>query len=319
MPSYNQFSASSPVLAMQPQAIHYAPFGDSFLARQSSTMLNQPAPFAPQLVRTSSVAGRKRSRDEAAVNLDPPEKHAEPPVIKEAEEEWVYGPGMTLIKKITGYVADASSQSGTWVEEKAAAEDARKTEEALALQEQLAQERPSLRSHKSQRLEMTAPAIASDGSSSRRSSPTREAVNPMTASSDSTGQPIVDDFTFHLGIGWSRISDDEHIQAAARGWARFIENHYPVTNAKIRLESRGLQSYLVESNEGFFLFAENLRQARLVSSTAEGALTNLKTSPPVFDGPETMSAAETPKPLDCVPHLAPPPLHIGSVDIDMSC
>lgn len=300
---------------MSPQAIHQMPFGAHFLQHQRP-QLSHSSPLPAQLTRTSSVAGRKRSRDEAAVNLDPPEKIVEAPVVKECEDEWVYGPGMTLIKKSTGYAADAASQSGTWVEEQAAAEEVRKTEEALRLQEQLAQERPSLRSHKSQRLEM-ANTNSTEGPASRRSSPTREAINPMTASSDSIAQPIVDDFTFHLGIGWSRISEDEHIQAAARGWARYIENHYPVTNAKIRLESRGLQSYLVESKEGYFLFAENLRQGRLVSKTSEGALRNLKCSPPIFDGPETMEARETPRPLDIVPSL-PPPSATTSVEMDMS-
>ena len=314
MPS---FYASSPVLAMPAQAVHQMPFGNPFMAQQSST-LSQSITLPPRLVRSSSVAGRKRSRDEAAVNLDPPEKVVEAPVIKESEDEWIYGPGMTLIKKTTGYVADASSQSGTWVEEKAATEVTRKTEEALLAQEQLAQERPSLRSHKSQRLEMAAPLNANELTSSRRSSPTREAINPMAASSDSLAQPIVDDFTFHLGIGWSRISDDEHIQAAARGWARFIDNHYPVSNAKILLESRGLQSYLVESTEGYFLFAENLRQGRLVSRTAERALQNLKSSPPLFDSLETMEAAETARPVDGALNLSIPSPAQVSVDVDMS-
>ncbi|KAK3314794.1 hypothetical protein B0H66DRAFT_605717 [Apodospora peruviana] len=313
MRSFDCTYASSPVLAMQPQAIHQATFGRSFLDRQSSS-LHQPVSWPPQLVRTCSAAGRKRSRDEAAVNLDPPEKVVEPP-IKEAEDEWVYGPGMTLIKKSSGYIPDASSQSGTWVDEKAAKEEAQKAEAALLAQQQLSQERPSLRSHKSQRL--ATPAIATDDSS-RRPSPTRVITNPLTASSDSISQPIVDDFTFHLGIGWSRIG--EHIQEAARGWARYIENHYPITNAKVLLESRGLQSYLVESAEGYFLFAENLRQGRLVSQTAERALKNLKSSPPVFDGPDTMEATGTPKPVESVPEFAMSTLsnNASSIAMDMS-
>lgn len=278
---------------MPPQAVHQVPFGKSFLDYQPQSSFNKPVSW-PQLIRTCVAAGRKRSRDEAAVNLDPPEKIVEAPVIKEAEEEWVYGPGMTLIKKSTTYVADASSQSGTWVDEQAAAEEARRKEAALLQQQQLAQERPSLRSHKSQRIELT--PNADTNSSTRRSSPTREVLNPLTASSDSLAQPIVDDFTIHLGIGWSRIS--ENIQEAARGWARYIENHYPLTNAKILLESRGLQSYLVECTEGYFLFAENLRQGRLVSQTPDRALENLKSSPPVFDGPATLEASQMPKPID---------------------
>jgi len=306
---------------MPAQSTHQALFDrPNFASRppsfsQFSSWSNTPLP------NTSLAAGRKRSRDEAAVNLDPPEKLVEPPVIKEAEDEWEYGPGMTLVKRNTSYVADASSQSGTWVEEKAAEEQARKTEAALLAQEQLSQQRPSLRSHKSQRLNMTPTLSPVDGAQNKRSSPTRDLVNPMASSSDSL-QPVIDDFTLHLGIGWNRISDEEGIQAAARGWARYIENHYPVTNATIRLESRGLQSYLVEADEGFFLFAENLRQGRLVSTKAEQAIQNLKTSPPTFEGPHTMEARGTPMPADAHSHSSDylisttPATH--STDIDMS-
>ncbi|KAK4142797.1 uncharacterized protein C8A04DRAFT_38012 [Dichotomopilus funicola] len=313
MPSFDRIYASSPVLAMPPQAAHQGAF--------SKSCLQQPIlPYSPpnssswclQLARTCTAAGRKRSRDEAAVNLDPPEKVVEALPANEPEDDWVYGPGMTLIKKSAGYVPEAGTQSGNWVEERAAVEDARKAEAALLAQEQLAQSRPSLRSHKSQRLDMTTPpTTATERFPSRGSSPARDSSNPMTSSSDSLAQPIVDDFTIHLGIGWSRISG--HIEVAARGWARYIENHYPVTNAKIVLESRGLQSYLVEASEGYFLFAENLRQGRLVSTTSEGTLNNLKISPPVFDGADMLHASSGPsKALDQAV------LPVVSTDMDMS-
>lgn len=320
MAPFGSTYTNSPVLAMPPQPAHQGPFGGGPTFPHQSLSFGQSASWSQTPTRNpNAVAGRKRSRDEAAVNLDPPEKIVEPPVIAESEDEWIYGPGMTLIKRSTGYVADASSQSGTWVEEKAAEVEAQKMEAALLAQEQQSQERPSLRSHKSQRLGMTPALSPADGFHSNRSSPTRDVVNPMTASSDSIAQPVVDDFTVHLGIGWSRISDDEHIQAAARGWARYIENHYPVTNPKIRLESRGLQSYLVEADQGFFLFAENLRQGRLVSSDVERALQNLKTSPPTFDGPHTMDAADSPRPTELAPDhpTATTPSTAATIDMDM--
>ncbi|GKT57252.1 hypothetical protein ColTof4_11407 [Colletotrichum tofieldiae] len=277
-------------MALPPQPAHQASFGMESYAPQAAPF-GQPSSFqrcaVPSAIPAGSlrVAGRKRSRDEAAPNLvtDEPEPHSDP---KEPEEEWEYGPGMVLIKK-GGYVADASSQSGTWVEEKAAQDNARKAKEAITrLHDQ--QQRPSLRSNKSQRLTqndmhslhaVTQPAIVS----------TSEAL-PL----ENSAQPVVDQFTLHLGIGWRRISEDQHIQAAARGWARYIENHYPVSSAVVRLESKGLQSYLVEAVEGFFLFAEDLRQGRFVSKDVEGALRNLKGSPPVFDSQETLFATESP-------------------------
>ncbi|KAJ9132601.1 hypothetical protein NKR23_g11142 [Pleurostoma richardsiae] len=289
------FSTSSPVLGIQPQPVHRFPFDKPILSHQSVSFSHSGSwPHQPALGSSSTFAGRKRSRDEASVNLDNPEKTVPAPSIEEHEDEWEYGPGMIIIKKKSGYVVDAGSQSGTWVEEKAADQRAKQNETALLAQQHEAQERPSLRSHKSQRLDMTA-TVSSD----QQQQPSRlTSAGRDVAESDTSKQPIVDNFTLHLGIGWSQISSDEHIQAAARGWARFIENHFPVTDAKIRVESRGLQSYLVEAAEGYFLFAENLRQGRLVSKDSDRALQNLKSSPPVFDGPQIMTAAESPKPED---------------------
>jgi hypothetical protein len=61
----------------------------------------------------------------------------------------------------------------------------------------------------------------------------------------------------------------------------------------VRLESRGLQSYLVETEEGYFLFSENLRQGRLVSRDLERAMKNLQASPVNFDDPLVLQPAGT--------------------------
>lgn len=295
---------------------------------QQSSSFGNPSAWSQNFGQhkpTAPPRGRKRSRDEAAVNLDDPEKA--PPAVdpgKEDEDEWEYGPGMVLIKKGSGYVHEAGNQSGTWLEEKAAALEAARKEEALREQQRQSQDRPSLRSHKSSRLDLSAHVAAQESARSNRSSPKRDLrdPSPMTpdgSSSAGISQPVIDDFTFHLGIGWNRLSEDEHIQAAARGWARYIENHYPVTEPKILLESKGLESYLVEAREGYFLFAENLRQGRLVSSNAQRALVNLKSSPPVFDGAQTMAAADTPLPTETAtaPALVAAPAAPTDVEMDM--
>ncbi|GAP90113.2 hypothetical protein SAMD00023353_0203730 [Rosellinia necatrix] len=254
------------------------------------------------------------SADEAGVNLDVEEaklQTIEP--IKEPEDEWVYGEGMVLIKSSSSYVASAGSQSGTWLEEKIAADEKRKNEEARAFNQQA---RPSLRSHKSQRLDMNIASLPSTEAQTRRVSPARDidsAAPTPGLSADVASQPIVDNFTLHLGIGWSRISEDEDIQAAARGWARYIENHFPITKARIQLKSNGLQSYLVEASEGFFLFAEDLHRGQLVSRDVHQTLANLKSTPPVFEGLDTMVAAESPRPIDAyTSHTT------ATVEMDMS-
>jgi hypothetical protein len=309
---------SSPVLTMA-SSVPQGTFGMSPFSHQSSPLSRMHSWGATPrrslgVGSPSSTAGRKRSREEAGVNLDVEEAKLETvEPVKEPEDEWIYGEGMTLIKSPSSYVASAGSQSGTWLEERVAANERRKNEEARAINQQA---RPSLRSNKSQRLDMNVVALPQAETQASRVSPVRD-INSSTSTSglsaDISTQPIVDNFTLHLGIGWRRLSEDKHIQAAARGWARYIENHYPITNVRLQLESKGLQSYLVEANEGFFLFAENLRQGQFVSSDVNQTLANLRSTPPVFEGHEVMTAAESPRPFE-TPSLQ----EAAVVDMDMS-
>lgn len=266
-----QFTTASPVLAL-PQPMHPGQVAGSVFAPPHVQMQIQSQPSD----RSVASQGRKRSRDEAGANLEP---DAPPRPIVEPQDDWVYGEGMTLIKPNAGYVADASTQSGTWMEEETASADAE-------VKRQLEAAQVNVRSRKLQRMGSDeAPTAASCGN-----------VSPTTPAPESNG-PVIDNFTLHLGIGWRKISDDDHIQAAARGWAKFIENHYPLSDVQICLESKGLQSYLVKATDGFFLFSEDLRQARLVSHNAETALRNLQQSPPVFESAETLSSVGTPTAL----------------------
>jgi hypothetical protein len=197
---------------------------------------------------------------------------------------------MTLIKpNRKGCIIEAGSQTGTWAEEKAEQERAKAAAAALAA---LTPERPNLRAAKSQRLHLSStPSISeevlSNGTLVSPGSPER---------TNGHVEPTVDDFTRHLGIGWSSFSTaDTDVGAAARGWTKFIENHFPITDAKIRLQSKGLASYLVESNEGYFLFGEDLRQGRLVSTRLENTWVNLRGPVPIFEGDVVMKASSTPK------------------------
>lgn len=108
--------------------------------------------------------------------------------------------------------------------------------------------------------------------------------------SDSSTEPAVDHFTHLLGVGWARISDDKDVQAAARGWSRYIENHYPLSMVRIVLKSKGLEANLAETKDGFFLFKDDLSEGRLVGSDWESCLANLQRKPITFQGPETLKA-----------------------------
>lgn len=297
------FSSSSPVLVLPPHlppqpsfnmASNRPHFTSPFTnGVHQSPLTSSWSNLTPTSATPTSAAGRKRSRDEAGSNLEDDYFPVQPPVVQpepENEEEWEYGEGMTLIKpNRKGCIIEAGSQTGTWAEEKAEQERAKAAVAAIAA---ASPERPILRAAKSQRLHLSStPSISEEvlnnGTLVSPGSPER--TNGHT-------EPTVDDFTRHLGIGWSSVNTaDTDIQAAARGWTKFIENHFPITDAKIRLQSKGLASYLVESNEGYFLFGENLRQGRLVSTSLENTWVNLRGAVPVFEGDVVMEAGSTPK------------------------
>ena len=115
-----------------------------------------------------------------------------------------------------------------------------------------------------------------------------------------TPSPIIDDFTHQLGVGWTRVgSSDADTQKATRGWAKYIENHYQLQDVTILLTSKALNGASVVcarngAHKGYFLFTEDLSQARLVAYNWEICLGRLASSPIVFETEETLQAAETP-------------------------
>lgn len=154
-------------------------------------------------------------------------------------------------------------------------------------------ERPALRSSKSQRLNLSAtPAIAEEMSLSNGALTT-----PGFATSGGGSAPVaptIDDYTRYLGIGWSSVAANENLQAALRGWTKYIENHFPLHEVQIRLQSNGLNSFLVEAREGYFLIADDLKRCQMVSANLAQTFENLRGPSPVFEGVGVMEAGETP-------------------------
>lgn len=121
--------------------------------------------------------------------------------------------------------------------------------------------------------------------------------------------PVIDNITIMLGVGWSRVNGDQDVLAAARGCARYIERHYPLSAAKILLKSKALDASLVETTEGYYLFQEDLNQGRLVSKNWDTCLANLKySSKIIFEGLETLYARRSPSPLSTRTIETDPPL-----------
>ncbi|KIX03021.1 uncharacterized protein Z518_06571 [Rhinocladiella mackenziei CBS 650.93] len=237
---------------------------------------------------------RKRSRDESAFGHEADGSYFAsvdtPAPIP--EEEPIYGEGMVLLNPKTGLSVSAESQTGTWYEEKA-------DEKALEEQAKAAQFRPKMPpSRKSVRLSQSSIRLPID------TSITSAPASPPKTAGD---RPEFDEATITLGIGWTKMAlEDEAIQAAARGWAKYLENHYAryIHGAQILLKSSGLNAYLVGCQEGFFLFSEDLLEGKLVGRTWETCLQNLMSNPMAFEGEDVLRAERTPGPEAAQPQLS---------------
>lgn len=246
----------------------------------------------------STNPSRKRSRDDTAFDLGDDGSYFHAAEVKPPEpipEEPVYGEGMVLINPNTGVALTADSQTGTWFEEKADHDRLKQEIEAANFRPKLPTSRKSIRL--SQTSNTFDPTLPPSTITPNTTTPNAPASPPKTACS-SQSHPEIDDATLAFGIGWTKISSDENLASAARGWARYLENHYTahIHNAEILLQSSGLNAYLVGCQEGFYLFSENLLEGRLLSRTWEGCLQNLRQSPPVFEGERTLAAERTPGP-----------------------
>ncbi|KAI9870042.1 MAG: hypothetical protein M1830_004755, partial [Pleopsidium flavum] len=252
--------ADSPIMILSPQEPPQS-FANSTSYDKSTTPLLAPNNFSqwtPSSSRTpiSTTPSRKRSRDEsAATDYDSLQDGSyfsqtlvPPPTIPEHQP--IYGEGMTLLNPTNGIAISAESQTGTWYEEQAAAKVA--TPPSIL---NCNRRKPPLPSRKSQRLDTTAPGLddISLSNISQVNSP------PKFSPAD----PTVDDSTHVLGVGWTRLGEDPGIQAAARGWAKYINNHFLVQDVQILLQSAALNAYLVGASDGFYLFKEDLSEGRL--------------------------------------------------------
>lgn len=117
----------------------------------------------------------------------------------------------------------------------------------------------------------------------------------MTPSTGSHRQgfqtPQADEYSRILGVGWTKLGEDPDVLAAARGYCRYIENHYPLTNVEILAKSRSLDSYLVKTSGGYYLFKDELTEGRLIAKEFEVTMARLGGSDIRFDGEGPIHAA----------------------------
>ena len=244
----------------------------------------------------STNPSRKRSRDETAFDAEVDGSYfasvSTPARIP--EEEPIYGEGMVLLNPRTGLSVSAESQTGTWFEEKV-------DETVLKEEVAAAYTRPKLpTSRKSVRLSQSSLRLPLD---------TTVAVAPASPPKTAVERPEVDEATIALGIGWTKMeSESNFLQTAARGWARYLDNHYTrdIHGAQFLLRNAGLDAYVVGCQEGFFLFGENLLEGKLIGRTWESCVQNLRHSPIAFEGADILRAERTPGPEASKPESSRP-------------
>jgi len=128
----------------------------------------------------------------------------------------------------------------------------------------------------------------------------RESSTVKAASSpQATIVEPVDHFSHLLGVGWTRIGSDPDTQAATRGWARYIENHYHLSDVDILLTIKTFEGACLVcarngAQKGYFLFSEDLGQARLVAYNWDICVERLQSSLVRFETEERLMAASTP-------------------------
>lgn len=261
----------------------------------NTTFSAAPAPPKPS---------RKRSRDEAAfddavaVNAPAPQPA---PVHK---EEPIYGEGMVLLNPQTGLAVSAESQTGTWYEEQAELQQAAAapiSSRSIALQLDAADI-----SRKAQRLDTSVPGLddIALASMQQRLDGAAMADQHRTAPTIPPAEPLIDDATRLLGISWQRIDTDDDMAPAVRGWTKYLDNQYAayLHHSQMLMKSRALNAYLVAAtpvsafSPAFYLFNEDLTQGQLVATSWEACLHNLRSTPPVFEGPAPLVAAGRPQP-----------------------
>jgi hypothetical protein len=225
-----------------------------------------PTPNASIPTTPGSVAGRKRSRgDEDDIELDGslPTPASESGNVPRGEP--VMGPGMTFIYPgDPSYPMSAETQSGTWVDENMA--------RPFAVQEM---RRPSMASRKSQR--MNATGAGADNLA--------QLVLPPNMR-EATTEPLVDEVTRKLGISWTRMDTSEVRQINQAAYAKFIANHYSsLKDVKVWFENAALPGYLVQAANvytgatEFYLFSNDLTEARLVTRDADQLIPRLQMLP----------------------------------------
>ncbi|KAJ5978851.1 hypothetical protein N7501_002193 [Penicillium viridicatum] len=280
-------------------------FDASTVFANNSSAQSIPSSFNFSSAPAAPKPSRKRSRDEAtfeeAVAPSAPLGHHVAPTPKVKP---IYGEGMVLLNPQTGLAISAESQTGTWYEQESEVQQAAAAPISSRSNALLSDAIDV--SRKSQRLDKSAPGLDDIALSSIRQRLDNPSSNDqhrtLNAGPAPPTEPLVDDATRLLGIGWQRVNTDGDMAPAVRGWTKYIDNQYSahLHDSQMLMKSRALNAYLVAAtptsglSPAFYLFSEDLTQGQLVASSWEACLQNLRSSPIIFEGAAPLGATDRP-------------------------
>ena len=197
-----------------------------------------PVPASAPITIDPSVTSRKRSREEISPEDETMGGTLPPSRTPGISPTAIYGEKMPRINPLTGIATTAETQTGTWFEDQLAMKLQPGVEGEAAQTTDSEGESPK---RKMQRRDTSSNADVT--------TPTHPNGSPKANGVD----PTIDQYTQLLGVGWTYVGESSGRAAMARGFARYIDNHYPLTDLEVLLSSSSLESYLVKSSEGYFL------------------------------------------------------------------
>ena len=241
---------------------------------------SKAVPATAPITIDPSATSKKRMRDEISLEDEEMGGTLPPSRTPGISPTAIYGESMPRINPLTGTATTAETQAGTWFEdqlEKKLGTDVEEKPMQMTDSEGDSPKRKMQRRDTSSNAELTMPA-GSNGS-------------PKAT----VAGPVVDQYTHLLGVGWTYVGRDSERAAMARAFGRYIDNHYRLEEVEVLLSSKSLDSYLVKSSEGYYLFKEDLLSGQLVARTWEDTLANLQCSPVRFSWAQPLFAARTPE------------------------
>ncbi|KAF2721692.1 hypothetical protein K431DRAFT_284619 [Polychaeton citri CBS 116435] len=277
----NRFYTSSPTIVLPPNPPeqyfgnhHYAGSSgpDTLMDTLTSSAFPPAVGSSTVTIPGCSLAGRKRSRgdinspeDELEQTIGEGSKQVLPPSPPKSSGPFI-GSGMTSqYPENPAYQFVAETKSATQAEEAT----------ALNESEQSQLQRPSVTSRKSQRRDFHA----------KGSDDLAQLVLPSSIR-EITAEPLIDEATRALGISWTRMDQTEALLINRAAYGKYIQHHYPsLDDVTVWFENSALPGYLVNARnkytglQEFYIFSNDLTEARLVTSEPSQLLPRLQMLP----------------------------------------